>query len=188
MQTTSITLQQNFSEVLLLLSICLSLFKGVILCDGNFFSLFLEISFGELNEHTTAKFSAYIYTYVEHISKFVLTEIVSHCWTIQQLSHSSLNKVSCDDQDCKRSAYIKQKKSNGILICEIRTSLWTKIFKKCWKLNFRHIIEYFFVNFGVFLRLLQHEKNGSMNQNYSSSACIYMSTEYVIEILKEFVW
>ena len=69
------------------------------------------------------------------------------------------------------------KKSNGILICEIRTSLWTRIIKQCWKLNFQHFIEYFFVNFGVFLWLLRHEKNGSMNQNYPSSACVYMSTK-----------
>ena len=59
----------------------------------------------------------------------------------------------------------KTKKSNGILICEVRTCIWTRIIKKYWKLNFRHVIEYFFVNFGVFLRFLQHEnKNGSMNR------------------------
>ena len=52
----------------------------------------------------------------------------------------------------------RTKKSNGILICEIRTSLWTRIIQEYWKLNFGHVIDFFLVNFGVFLRFLQYEK------------------------------
>ena len=74
-----------------------------------FFSLILEISFGELNEHTTANFSAHIYSYLEHNLKYFQSDVVSHCGTKRQLSHSSLKNVFCGDQDCKCSAYLKQK-------------------------------------------------------------------------------
>ena len=53
--------------------------KEVILCDGNFFFLFWEIYFGELDEHTTANFSVHIYSYLEHTLKFLQSKIVSHC-------------------------------------------------------------------------------------------------------------
>ena len=52
----------------------------------------------------------------------------------------------------------KTKKSNGIIICDIKTSLWTRIIEKCCKLKFLHVIEYLFVNSGVISRLLQHGK------------------------------
>ena len=44
------------------------------------------------------------------------------------------------------------------------------IIKKCRKVNFQHVIEYFFVNFDVFLRIFQHKKNGPTNQDYPTLA------------------
>ena len=55
----------------------------------------------------------------------------------------------------------KTKKSNGILICEIRTSLWTRIIKKYWKLNVWNVIELFlwilvfFMTFPTYKKMAQ---------------------------------
>ena len=82
---------------------------------------FLEISFGELNEHTTANFSVHIYSYSKYTLKFFQSRLSLLSYTAT--NHSSLKKNFCGDQDCKRSDYLKQKKTNSISIYEIKTSL-----------------------------------------------------------------
>ena len=105
------------------------------------FFAFFENFFWRTKWIHNCEFSAHIYSYLEHTLKFVQSEIVSHCWTIRQLSHSSLKNFLRWPR-LQAFCSSKPKKSNGILICEIRNSLWTRIIKKCWKLNFRYLIEY----------------------------------------------
>ena len=57
-----------------------------------FFRFFWKIYFVKLNEHTTANFSAHIYSYLEYFLKMLQSQILSHCLTIWQLSHLSLQK------------------------------------------------------------------------------------------------
>ena len=117
-------------------------------------------------------FSAHIYSYLEHILKFFQSKLLNYTPTWPLTSKNIILRWPRLQAFCLS----KRKKLNGILICEIRTSIWIRIIKKCWKLDFR-CYWIFFVIFGVFLRLLQHEKKGSMNQNYPSSACVYMTIE-----------